>query len=58
MLLLVLALVGATDKVLLLRLGDVAETVHPLLLVTVTVYVPVAETDPLGLLPAIPLLHA
>ena len=34
--------------------ADVAVTVQPLLFVTVTVYVPAVETEPLALLPLIP----
>ena len=34
--------------------AEVAVTVQPLLFVTVTVYVPAVETEPLALLPLIP----
>ena len=38
--------------------ADVADTVQPFELVTVTVYVPAVETLPLALFPAIPDDHA
>lgn len=49
------AAVGLASK---LNAGDVAVTVHPSLLVTVTVNGPVVDTVPLALLPTIPDDHA
>lgn len=48
----------AVGLALKLKTADVAATVQPLLLVTVTVNGPAVDTVPLALLPAIPDDHA
>ena len=45
---------AAVGKAFKVKDGDVAVTVQPLLFVTVTLYVPLADTEPLALFPLIP----